>query len=44
VVCRRSDIVRFDYDREAALRDLELAGDPQFEISRRWIMDGIVVM
>jgi predicted phosphodiesterase len=36
------DVVRFEYDREAALADLEAAGFPDVEPIRRWMADGIL--
>jgi len=36
------DVVRFEYDREAALADLRAAGFPDVEPIRRWMADGIL--
>lgn len=35
-------IVRFDYDRSAALSALEAVGHPHVNIIRRWLQDGIL--
>lgn len=38
------EILRFEYDRAAALRDLERAGATDMEFRRRWIAEGLVVL
>jgi predicted phosphodiesterase len=38
----RVDIERFEYDREAALKDLEDAGHPEIDLIRRWLTEGIL--
>ena len=39
-----AELIRFDYDREAALEDLERAGATDMERRRRWLTEGIVVL
>ena len=36
------EIIRFDYDRQTALRDMEQAGQPDMNLYRRWMTDGIL--
>ena len=36
------EIVRFDFDRQAALDDLEAAGHPRLKFLRKWLTDGII--
>ena len=38
------EIVRFDYDRHAALDDLERAGGTDLVFRRRWMLDGVMVL
>lgn len=36
------EIVRFDYDRDAAVAELEAAGRPNLEVTRGWLEDGVI--
>lgn len=36
------DIIRFDFDREGAIADLEQAGETNMDFHREWFRDGIV--
>lgn len=36
------EVVRFDYDREAALADMVRAGHPEMDRQRRWMASGIL--
>lgn len=36
------ELVRFDYDRDAALADMERAGHPEMDRQRRWMASGIL--
>lgn len=37
-------IIRFDYDRQAALQDMERAGNPSMAYFRKWLFEGILDM
>ena len=47
-MCRKTgghleiEVVRFDYDRQAALDEMELSGQPDMENNRRFLEEGII--